>query len=450
MAASFPVVIASDQSAVPVSQATASSLNAQVVGELAHDSADSGKPIKIGGYADNSIPTGVTPGDRVNGWFGLSGQQMVSMVASAGAGVDANTQAYLLDSTDVARTSAFGAAGYVFNGTTWDRLRGSATDGVLVNLGTNNDVTVTGSVTANAGTNLNTSALLTSADFAAAFGTAGTADAQVMSVQGIASMTPVQVSQATASSLNATVVGTGTFVVQENGAALTSLQLLDNAVSGAGFNITQFNGEAIDVGAGTETAAIRVTLPTNGTGVVGLNAGTNNIGDVDVLTIPGIVGTIADDATTPGAPVMTGGSAKNFDGTTPGEVSAEDDVTRFITDRNRRQYVNTVHPQFWSYHLDTSTAQTDTTLAADPGDNYAVFITDIVFSSGAGTAINIFFEEGATKILGPYYLEAVAGRGLALHFTTPKMVTASTAVTYTTSASIAQAIDVTGFVARVT
>lgn len=38
-------------------------------------------------------------------------------------------------------------------------IPGSATDGLLVNLGTNNDVTVTGSVTANAGTNLNTSAL---------------------------------------------------------------------------------------------------------------------------------------------------------------------------------------------------------------------------------------------------------------------------------------------------
>lgn len=45
-------------------------------------------------------------------------------------------------------------------------------------------------------------------------GTAGTADAGVVTIQGIASMTPVQVSQATASSLNATVVGTGTFAVQ--------------------------------------------------------------------------------------------------------------------------------------------------------------------------------------------------------------------------------------------
>jgi hypothetical protein len=38
-------------------------------------------------------------------------------------------------------------------------IPGSATDGLLVNLGANNDVAVSGSVTANAGTNLNTSAL---------------------------------------------------------------------------------------------------------------------------------------------------------------------------------------------------------------------------------------------------------------------------------------------------
>lgn len=38
-------------------------------------------------------------------------------------------------------------------------VQGNVVDGVLVNLGANNDVTVTGSITANAGTNLNTSAL---------------------------------------------------------------------------------------------------------------------------------------------------------------------------------------------------------------------------------------------------------------------------------------------------
>jgi hypothetical protein len=70
------------------------------------------------------------------------------------------------------------------------------------------------------------------------------------------------------------VTNAGTFAVQVDGSALTALQLIDNAVSGAGFNITQVNGESIDVGAGTEAAAIRVTLPTDGTGKVTAVSGT--------------------------------------------------------------------------------------------------------------------------------------------------------------------------------
>jgi len=48
----------------------------------------------------------------------------------------------------------------------------------------------------------------------AIYGTAGTANANVISVQGIASGTNLPVSQATAGNLNATVVGTGTFATQ--------------------------------------------------------------------------------------------------------------------------------------------------------------------------------------------------------------------------------------------
>jgi hypothetical protein len=49
-----------------------------------------------------------------------------------------------------------------------------------------------------------------------------------------------------------------------------------------------WNGTQPVTGSGTATGALRVELPTNGTGTVGLNAGTNNIGDVDVLTLPAI------------------------------------------------------------------------------------------------------------------------------------------------------------------
>src|SRR3990167_6923212 len=70
------------------------------------------------------------------------------------------------------------------------------------------------------------------------------------------------------------VTNAGTFAVQIDGDALTSLQLIDNAISGAGFNITQFGGAAVPIGAGLETTAIRVTLPTDGTGKVTVVSGT--------------------------------------------------------------------------------------------------------------------------------------------------------------------------------
>lgn len=116
----------------------------------------------------------------------------------------------LADNTANPTAPAVAAHGMVYDGSTWDRAPGTAADGALVNLGTNNDVTVTGSVTANAGTNLNTSAL----------------------------------------------------ALESGGnlaAAATSLGLIDNAVSG--------NELQVDV-------------------VGALPAGTNNIGDVDVLTMP--------------------------------------------------------------------------------------------------------------------------------------------------------------------
>lgn len=49
-----------------------------VGGGTPHDSVDSGSPLKVGGYASTAPPTGVAVGDRVNGWFTLSGAQMVA------------------------------------------------------------------------------------------------------------------------------------------------------------------------------------------------------------------------------------------------------------------------------------------------------------------------------------------------------------------------------------
>ena len=98
------------------------------------------------------------------------------------------------------------------------------------------------------------------------------------------------------------VTNAGTFAVQEDGAALTALQLIDNAVSGAGFNITQFGGAAVPIGAGLEATAIRVTFPTDGTGVVTLTGDLpdTSAGDlaamvVDLAAIEVLLGTIDTD-----------------------------------------------------------------------------------------------------------------------------------------------------------
>lgn len=105
-----------------------------------------------------------------------------------------------------------------------------------------NTITVDGTITANAGTNLNTSALLTTAAHDAAFGTAGSADTQVRSIQGISGMTPVQIG--------------------DNSASIS----------------VDWNGTQPVTGSGTATGALRVELPTNGTGVIA------TVGTVTTLT----------------------------------------------------------------------------------------------------------------------------------------------------------------------
>ena len=123
--------------------------------------------------------------------------------------------------------------GYVFNGTTWDRLRGDATDGVLVNLGTNNDVT------ANAGTNLNTSTLALEAG-----GNLATVAGDTTSIDG----------KITACNTGAVVISSGT---------VTTVSTVTN--------LSQMGGQAVTMGEGVvDVGCQRVTLATDDDGVAHL------------------------------------------------------------------------------------------------------------------------------------------------------------------------------------
>src|SRR3990167_8276483 len=91
----------------------------------------------------------------------------------------------------------------------------------------------------------------------------------------VASGNPLPVSGTVTANLSATDNAVLDNIDADTSAIQTAVELIDNAISGAGFNITQFGGAAVPIGAGLEATAIRVTLPTNGTGVVTANAGTN-------------------------------------------------------------------------------------------------------------------------------------------------------------------------------
>jgi hypothetical protein len=160
-------------------------------------------------------------------------------------------------------------------------------DGVLVNLGANNDVTVTGSVTANAGTNLNTStlALESGGNLAGAAtslailddwdetdrakvnlivgqaGVAAGAGNVAATVQRVtlAADDPAVVDLAALEVLSTAANALLTTIDADTGGILTAVQTLDNAISG--------NEMQVDV-------------------VAALPAGDNNIGNVDIVTVP--------------------------------------------------------------------------------------------------------------------------------------------------------------------
>ena len=74
--------------------------------------------------------------------------------------------------------------------------------------------------------------------------------------------------QTAATGAGAVTSGTQRNTLASDDPAVVSLALLDNAVSGAGYNITQFGGAAVPIGGGTEAGALRVTIANDSTGVV--------------------------------------------------------------------------------------------------------------------------------------------------------------------------------------
>lgn len=90
-------------------------------------------------------------------------------------------------------------------------------------------------------------------------------------------------------------ITTGTLVVEDGNSVARNLKTLNDSADTSvnpGHPLINSTGgfSTLPEGSGTATGALRVELPTNGTGVVGLNAGTNTIGTVNTVSpVPSIV-----------------------------------------------------------------------------------------------------------------------------------------------------------------
>jgi hypothetical protein len=102
----------------------------------------------------------------------------------------------------------------------------------------------------------------------------------------VVAVSPNNIVNENLATINSTAVSTGSGV---NGAGVQRVTIATDQTAVAS-NITQIGGATVVQGSGVSTSALRVELPTNGTGVVGLNAGTNTIGSINnvsgIITLP--------------------------------------------------------------------------------------------------------------------------------------------------------------------
>lgn len=254
---------------------------------------------------------------------------------------------------------------------------------------------------------------------------------------------------------------TGAATSANQATEITALQIIDNLplADDAAFTVATTNVAAMgcieatdtmdagDVGAAKcgNDRELDIDL------VSAIPAGTNNIGDVDVLTGPTdasafeVQGTQAHDAAAAQNPVLEGLYAETAEDTAPGnQVSAEADAVRAVASRDGAQYVLPYGPRIWEVSEEYTTQQTDTSLKAAPGAGLSFYITDISVYCNAAVTVTIEDDEVTDDILHRYYCGG-QGDGNERHLMTPIKTGANQSLLVTTSAAVTVFVGVSGY-----
>lgn len=435
-----------------VSQNTAANLNATIVGPTADGTVASTSPVLIAGTTDGtgtgttSIPK-ITAGGLVSVDGSavtqpVSGTVTVTQATAANLNITcANCSGSGASGTDeggfTAGSSIFAPSGGFFQTTAtsnplttgqWGTWQMTANRAGFVNLrnasGTEIGTSTTPVQVSVANTGANATAMLVT-------GTGGT-----FPISGSISNTSFAATQATAASLNATVVGTGTFAVQAaasgstsnaSSAVATSSTNIASIAYNYGFNGTTWDQLQVDGSKNLKTVFSNTTLAVT-------NAGTfsTQVSSLPALVVgSAIIGKVGIDQTTDGttnAVHLVAGTALagkfGIDQTTPGTTNGVQDAATSATGSavpSKAIYAGAVSSgnivgiiqADSSAAINVSTATTTQIVALSSGKKIYVTAADII----AGGTGNITFEygtgtacaTGTTVLTGAYPLTAQSG-----------------------------------------
>lgn len=266
------------------------------------------------------------------------------------------------------------------------------------------------------------------------------------------------------------VTNAGTFAVQESGAALTALQLIDNIVlaedaahvsADPGVMMLAVRRDTVAVGSGTDgdystlnvnasgrlyaSATVDAALPagTNNIGdvdVLSIAAGDNNIGNVDIVTMPNVtlaagtntnevVGDAAHDAAIAGNPVRIAGRALTSDYTAVAAGDTADLITTLLGKLVTIPYANPANT--WSYAAASGgiTNTTGVSAKAAAGAGIRNYITHCQVINGHATVdTDVQIRDGASGTVLWRGFAKAAGGGVSANFNPPLRGTANTLV----------------------
>ena len=244
------------------------------------------------------------------------------------------------------------------------------------------------------------------------------------------------------------VTNAGTFATQIDGAALTSLQLIDDAVSGAGFNITQLNGANVTMGNGASgTGVQRVTVANDSTGILAGVTTVTTLTTCSTLTGSGI----AHDGADSGNPHKIGAKAETAlsgitlvaDGDRSDLYCGVDGVLIVRPECNLEDVV-----QERTTNTDGASTAFASGLAA-PGAGIRLWVKSVDICNSSASFCTVDLRDGAAgSVL--WTLPVPATGGVVKTFNPPLKLTANTALAFDASAATTTlTISANGFKSKV-